>query len=254
MKTRLLIGIALVLIMVTVVMAADDPFNGTWRALPSKSDNAQSGLLILAPFTDGISIQESEGRKTNATYGLDTPYVIGSIKVVRIDDHNLASTLSLNGKVGITETGKVSPDGKHYTRSQELMDTGQKEAIEYDRVGSVPAGDAFFGTWQQVFPKPKPSGPLTYTIKIDGDSFYFAGSSNSSYKGKLDGKEQKLPEDGSIMQARRIDTQTIELSFKTTVGIAGTMLWQVKGNTLIRTISITNAQGQSRAVEFERVE
>ena len=37
MKTRLLIGIVLVLTMVTVVMAADDPFVGTWKINVSKS-------------------------------------------------------------------------------------------------------------------------------------------------------------------------------------------------------------------------
>jgi hypothetical protein len=235
-------------------MAADDPFTGTWRALPSKTAVEQANSLVLAPSAGGISIQERGGKPTIAKYGEESPFEVGTINVVRIDDHHLATTMSLDGKVLIKETGTVSPDGKQYVRKQEFVTRGSiSAAIQYDRVGPVPAGDAFFGTWQQTLPIRKDAGPVTYTIRIDGDAFDFVGSDSSNWKGKLDGKEYKQPEDGQTMQARRIDAQTIELSFKTPEGISATMLWQVKGNTLIRTTRIAYAQGQGRTVEFERV-
>jgi hypothetical protein len=255
MRNRILVVAALVLALGVMALAADDPFNGTWRALPSKTgDPLQPGLIKLTPSPDGISIQESGGEPTIVKYGQDTPYSGMTINITRIDDHNLASTFSLGGKIIAKETGTVSADGKHYVRNQEIVgEASRKSAIEYDRVGTVPAGDAFVGTWQQALPKRKETGPLTYTIKIDGDSFDFAGSNGSGFKGKLDGKKYKRPEDDSTLQARRIDAQSIELSIKTAIGVAVTQLWQVKGNTLTRTAKIADAQGQGRVVKFERV-
>jgi hypothetical protein len=257
MRTRLFVIALLVLAMATVTFAADDPFTGTWQRVPPKTgDNNQSQLnqLILKPASDGISIQQGASKPDIAHYGKDSLFQGGATwNIVRVNDHNLKSTASLDGKILINETATVSSDGKHYTRIQVMVGDARKSTIEYERVGPVPTGDAFFGTWQQILPKPKETGPLTYTIKIDGDTFDFSGSSGSSYKGKLDGKEYNHPEDGSTIQARRIDGQTIELSFRTTQGIAATQLWQLKGNNLTRTTRIGNAQGQGSVTEFERI-
>jgi hypothetical protein len=255
MKTRLSVMAIFVLAFAAAAMAADDPFNGTWRALPSKTgDIPQTGLLKLTPSPDGIIIQESGGEPVIVKYCKDIANSGLAMNITRIDDHNLATTYSLSGKIVAKEIGTVSADGKHYVRNQETVEGASRKSVEeFDRVGGAPAGDAFFGTWQRMLPKPKETGPLTYTIKIDADSFDFAGSGSSSYKGKLDGKEYKRPEDDSTMRAKRFDTQTIELSFKTTAGIPATMLWQVKGNTLTRTTKMGDARGQGRVVEFERV-
>jgi hypothetical protein len=256
MQKRPTIIVSLVLALAAITFAADDPITGTWRRVPSKTGGnnlGQSNRLILAPTSDGISVQQGESKPDIAYYGKDSPFAGGgTYNIVRVDAHNLKSTASLDGKVLINETAAVSPDGKHYTRILEMVGAARKATIEYERVGPIPSGDAFFGTWQEIA-RPSQTGPLTYTVMIDGDTFDFSGSNGSIYKGKLDGKEYKRPEDDSTMQARRIDGQTIELSFRTVQGIAATHLWQLKGNNLTRTTRIGNAQGQGSVTEFERV-
>jgi hypothetical protein len=249
MRRRLLVIASLVLAMAAVAMAADDPFTGTWRR--------QITQLTITPTGHGYSIQENKGKPTSYTYGKDFIHEGGfTVNTVRVDDHTLAYTSMKEGKVISKETATVSPDGKHYTRSQELAGSTRKFIIKYDRVGSVPPGDAFFGTWRQTSPI------TTHTIKVDGDMFYL--TENASDLGdlekltiKLDGKKSKGA-DGETIQARRIDAQTIERIQKFGDGknsFEVKIQYKVQGVTLMetQTASIPNEAPSKTVTNFERI-
>jgi hypothetical protein len=261
MRKRLIAIALVVLALAAIALASDDPFTGTWREVPSKTGDSVQDQLIMAPIGDGITIQETGNKPTTASYGKDIPYEGGStINIVKVDDHTLTSTIVINnGKNVIKETGTVSFDGKHYTRSLETIGNGRKPLIlEYDRVGSVQSGDAFFGTWKSI---PRP--PLTYTLKVDGETFDWSIGDRHTVTAKFDGKEYKRDNGTFTMQLKRIDDHTIEIVQKPSNDKSKELfngrelkdLWQVNGNTLIVTgtrQSPNNVQSKS-VVEFERI-
>ena len=152
MKHRMLSITAMVFVLWMIALAADDPFTGTWR-----DRMVEFPLMVLAPASGGISIQEGTGKPEIYPYGEDTPVVPskgmrGGFKstrnIVRIDSHTIKGTLSVDGNAMSNATGTASADGKHYTLATDYSD-GSKGTTEYDRVGPVPSGDLFFGTWRE---------------------------------------------------------------------------------------------------------
>jgi hypothetical protein len=279
MKCRILAIIALVVAFGVIAFGAADPFTGAWRQVqvPSNKGNSKpdqlrlipssdgfsiknnsSSKLILSPNSNGITIQASEGGKPNILqYGKDYLSNDGTTwNTVRVTDHMLKSAFTQGGKIIINETATVSPDGKRYTRIRELVGSPRKETLEYNRVGPAPAGDAFFGTWQEIVSE---TGPLTYRIKVEGDTFEIgADGTPEVFRAKLDGKEHKHPTYEATMQAKRSDAQTIEILFKNSADLASKgpgrpMLWQVKGDTLTLTLSTGGPQSKPINQEFERV-
>jgi hypothetical protein len=241
-----------VLVMASIAVAANDPFTGTW---------GETVLLTLAPYADGISLQTNKEKLNIAHYGKDSLGNDGStFNLVRVDDHTLKSTSSQDGKVIAKDTGTVSSDGKHYTRIRKATFAGKllKTTYEYDKVGSVPTGDAFFGTWRETSPL------MIYTIKVDGDMFYIARSGGmfpetTKLRIKLDGKDYKGTL-GETNQARRIDAQTIEIiseypATKLENKSDVKDLYQVKGNTLIQTYTETRSGREpSKSIDrFKRI-
>jgi hypothetical protein len=270
MQKRIFVIALLVLALAAVGFAADDPFTGTWRMVPPSLGNGAPQQqvpqqLIVSPMEGGISIQRSSEKPIAGKYGQDLAIADGStINIVRVDDHNIKNTISQNGKITGTQTGSVSPDGKRYSWIWERVGGG-KTTLGYDRVGPVPAGDAFFGTWQVVLsnPRPEQSGPSTYTLIVDGETFDWSIGDRHTVTAKFDGKEYKRDNGTFTMQLKRIDDHTIEIVQKPSNDKAKELfngrelkdLWQVNGNTLIVTgtrQSPDNVQSKS-VVEFERI-
>jgi hypothetical protein len=229
MRNRIFVIASLMLALAAVAFAADDPFTGTWR---------ETTQMIIKPNGEGIS-REQGGLQIDIHYGKDivVERTGATIKMVRVDDHTLKTTVSSGGKIVDNITTTVSPDGKHYTQKEEHEGTAATPVEEYERVGPVPSGDAFWGTWRRISP------PLdTYTIKIDGDLFdnKIEGPYPHSLTTKLDGKESKIGRSNATEQAKRIDAQTIEMIEKSPEGLeVGKILFQVKGDTLIETNTLT---------------
>jgi hypothetical protein len=277
-----LFGIALlVLAFAMAAIGADDPFTGTWR--DRMVDYPQ---LILAPVSGGISIQEGTGKPEIVPYGEETPVLAPegirqrfktTRNIVRIDDHTLKSTVSNDGEVGIRETATASADGKHFTRVQEFGEN-RKIITDYERVGPVPPGDLFFGTWKRAVSKNSP----TRTIKTDGDSFEW--STNGPFPGmapgltgKFDSKEYQGSGllSSSTYRLKRVDDHTIEivrtmlpreipkelaagmspeLAARIKAGFETRELWQVKGNILtITSRDQDGTQSKPEVAKYERV-
>jgi hypothetical protein len=253
MRTRLIVIASLVLALAAIAFAADDPFTGTWK---------ETSQLIIAPTADGISIQQNGGKPIIAIYGKDYSMNGITANTIRVDAHTLKTTSLMDGKAISKRTETVSPDGKHYTRIQEdvlppeLSQRGisGNSTFEYDRVGSVPSGDAFLGTWRQTSPR----SFRTYTITVEGEIFDIARNGRPWLAGKLDGNESK-DTIGGTNQAKRIDAQTIEIISTFTDGtntLESKHLYQVKDNTLIETnINTTPPYGKTfkSIVNYERI-
>jgi hypothetical protein len=255
MPKRLFVSVSLVLALAAITFAVDDPFTGTWR---------ETAQMIILPNGDGYSFQLNGEKPSIHIYGKDSLANDGStVKFVRVDSHHLTGTIGTNVRTLLNETATISPDGKRYTRTREFVGASFKEILEYDRVGPVPTGDAFFGTWKQTSPL------KTLTIKVNGDMFNEAQRRNPPLRIenrtisepnltlKLGGKESKGA-DGVTHQAKRIDAQTIEVIQKTasdTNTFEQTTLYQVKGNTLIETTTSTlpNRKPSETITNFERI-
>jgi hypothetical protein len=252
MRTRLFVFASLVLAMAAITFAADDPFTGTWR---------ETEQFTISPNGNGLSIQEDGMPTVNLTYGKDYLEYGAKANTVRVDDHTFKTTYSKDAKVTSNRTETVSPDGKHYTLIQESVISPEliqrgisgRSTFEFDRVGSVPSGDAFLGTWRLIFPL------KLYTIKADAGTASVTDSGRLWFAEKLDGKESERQY--VTNQAKRIDAQTIELVQKLSAkssqpsGFVTTVLFQVKGDTLIETRTVTrpNEEPSKNVTHFERI-
>jgi hypothetical protein len=192
MKGRLFVLVVLVLAFAAAVMAADNPVTGTWQAfLPVLP--VGGGQVIISPASGGISIQMDEGKPETALYGKDSSITGGIWNIVRIDDHNLKSTASRqDGKMVVNETATVSVDGNHYTRTQVEVSSGQKSILEYERVGPMQKGDAFWGTWKRVRLDSQETAP-PLRLELIGDGTKVTGTilrwepKVEIYDGKIEG-------------------------------------------------------------------
>jgi TPR repeat protein len=244
---------------------ANDPFTGTWKEISQ---------MIITPAADGISIQRNGEKPIIASYGKDYLLTRVTANTVRVDDHTLkTTTFSLDGKVISKSTETVSPDGKHYIQESAVPSEVSQRVfgIEYDRVGPVPSGDAFFGTWRRT------SNLNIQTIKVEGETFTLLDNGRLRFAQKLDGKESEgklltprvtridsqTTELTQTYQAKRIDSQTIEVIQKLSAKIGQTplsvsvrrVLFQVKGDTLIETNTGTPSglESDKHVTNFERM-
>jgi hypothetical protein len=254
MTKRILVSLGLVLVMVACAVAADDPFNGTWQ---TKYDSfPQLRQLIIAPVDGGVSIQQGEGKPEIILYGKDTLRADGNtINATRIDGHTIKTTTSRDGKVLQSTTGTVSADGMQFTPIIE-SDGGRMTPRAYDRIGPVPSGDAFFGTWKQNVV------PTIYVLKVDSETFDWTLNGKPRLTAKFDGTEYKNSL-GAMTTLKRIDPYTIEMISKLPAPKASNdlasklppemkMVWKVKNNTLTLTQG-RNDVTAGTTMEFERV-
>jgi hypothetical protein len=251
-------------------------------------------VFTWTPNADGITLTRSSNAKPQVFgYGkeflVDEEYAALTVKWIRIDAHTLKGTFSRNDRTLLyTNITTVSPDGQHSTRVEEYAG-GRKQTYKYDRIGPVPAGDTFMGTWRLVLPR------YFRIIKVDGDSLEWSSDVQSTeaktpsqtaptfirgQRGKLDGKEYQDTSRGGTIAATtrmtRIDANTIEVITKVppiqipkglttrlspaaelrSKGYEQKVVAQLKGNTLIYTTTDKlqdGAQTEPSIIEYERV-
>ena len=271
MRKQIMTAAVFILVHAAAASAADDPFTGTWQ---------ETILLILAPVSGGISIQDGTQKPEIVLYGQDTPRTNGfTTNTVRIDDRTLQSTISRNGEVSFNETATSSADGKHFARVEEFLDSS-KLTYEYDRIGPVPSGDLFFGSWKQILVN---IGARTIsrarTVKVDGDSFEWTGPGplKPGLTGKFDGREYqgrgffgiftyvlKRTDDHTIEMVRKEahpenrPDWAAEISAETEPSVSKVSesreIWRVKGDILtITSQDQDGTQSEPTVQEFERV-
>jgi hypothetical protein len=225
---------------------AADPLAGTWKLIESKNDNPPQGTY--AATANGVSIQNAPNKPVVANYdGKDYPTGVGTtISVSKSNDHTLVITTKRNGQIRFTSTRTVSSDGKRLTAVGEAKGVAgsTKETQVYDRVGPPPGGDAFLGTWREDVAKRKFDPPYTYTIKVDGDQVDLTTSERHIFTAKLDDKATKRDDQDNTMRLKRIDANTVEMVDDSPVRPPQTRRWQLKGNTLVETLTGTGPDGK----------
>jgi hypothetical protein len=255
---RMLLFVSVISICATTLFAAD-PLTGTWRLDPTKTENSIPIQTIITPTANGISARIGQGNLTDLPWdGNDHPISrTMTANVVRVNDHTLVLTIKSGGKVFTKMTMTASDDGKQLAMVEEGTNLGEpyKNTIMEDRVGAVPMGDAFFGTWQPDSSKTKFEPPPTLTFKVDEDTLDFTTGKTHVFTAKLDGKDHKPDSSNATMRLTRIDDHTIEIIETLSSGSATqTTQWQVKGDQLISTRTVTSGGKTSRLVQYyERV-
>lgn len=129
---------------------------------------AEMGRLVIAPSGDGLSFRRSIYEEPQVIiYGKEfaddsfypermagLPPVMAT--VVRVDDHALEFSYRDNGELVFQCIYAVSPNGKQL-KAIGLYSGRSANSTIYKRIGSIPDGDAFFGTWQRPWPNLKES-------------------------------------------------------------------------------------------------
>lgn len=141
-------------VVVTTVFAAD-MFAGTWKANVAKStpvpNPAKEDVQTVEAVPNGLRVVDdgvtADGHKAHAEWtvkfdgkqyptkmmrdGKPDPRVEGgTISAIRIDDHTLQFTLTVNGKVFMQVRNVISTDGKTRTATQMRTSAdGQQQAV-----------------------------------------------------------------------------------------------------------------------------
>lgn len=238
---------------------ADDPFTGTWRLDPSRTENSAPSQLTFRSITNGISLQTDRQMPFVAYYnGKDYPLGTGrTINALRLNDHTLVSTTKRNGKILSKATVTVSPDGKQTTTFTEgrAKEGTYKDISVRDRVGPAPSGDAFLGTWQEDLSQTQYEPSLTYQLRVTGAKLDLTTNRGEVIRAKLDGKDHRQDTSDTTVRLNRIDGHTIEMFQESPTGPPVRSRWQVLGTMLTVTVTGTAAQGKPFKVVqyFERI-
>ncbi len=143
-------ALVVMLLSVTALFAADNPFVGTWKTNLAKSKYSpgppptNSGTVTIAPNGDNgikVSVENvtAKGEKTAINYsanfdGKEYPFVQTgpgavsgqTVTLKRIDSHTVERVTYLHGKKSVTEHWVASKDGKIRTNTQTGTDAQGK--------------------------------------------------------------------------------------------------------------------------------
>ena len=189
--------------LIPALALAQSPFDGTWRVvpgsdqLPTKPDVylLQGGTYHCPTCDPPLAIEaDGKGHKISAPC-----YDSVSVKVV--DSRTTEETDKRNGKTVGTSKMTVSSDGKTATVDSTEMCNAKGDVItlkkSMERVAQGPEGaHAVSGSWRTTKYLNMSENALVFTMKLEGDTFYFADPTGQSYTAKLDGTETLLSKTG----------------------------------------------------------
>jgi len=176
--------------------------DGTWKAdidsvtFEGKPDEY---LLQAGQYSCKSCVPSYTVAADGAFHAVSLPYA-DNVSVKIDDDHNLTRTAKKGGRqVGQTKM-TVSADGNTLTGA--FTDTSAPDAPpskgEYTetRVSPAPAGaHAVSGQWKPGKLANFNAEALTFTYKVDGDTFHYSSPSGYSYDAKLDGPDVPIKGD-----------------------------------------------------------
>jgi hypothetical protein len=167
MRIRLVTALALVLVLVGSLAAAENPFAGTWKSNPAKSK--LTGDTMKFAKTEAGAIRWS-GSGLSYTFKMDGKEYKGPLgeAVVwkQIDDSTWETTYTRKGTLVDTDTSKLSPDGKTLTVvSKGTKPNGEtfEDTTVYERISGE---KGLFGGWKDK--QVKVSAPSTLEIASSG--------------------------------------------------------------------------------------
>ena len=194
MRTRIGIALVLLLVLVGVITAAENPFPGTWKLNLSKSKVTGDTMTFEKTASGAIRYTASGVSYTFKVDGTEYKGAFADDLVAwkQIDDHTWEDTFKRRGRLESTETTKLSADGKTMTVvSRGTKTNGEKwEATTvYERL----TGDkGLIGKWRDKEAKMNVGSPSILVIKASGaDGLMFTIGSTSGDL-KFDGKDYPI--------------------------------------------------------------
>jgi hypothetical protein len=206
MKKLLFLG-SLAALLMPVLAAAQNPFDGTWKIdmnkvdFPKKPDVflLQNGMYECKTCAPPYKIK-ADGTDQSVS---GHPY-IDTIAIEVVSDHEIKETDKKDGKVVGTSSTTVSPDGSTlmFTFSDSSNTNGGPPVTgkgEAARVAKGPAGsNAVSGSWRTTKIESMSDNATVWTYKVSGDEITMTNPTGQSYTAKLSGAEAPMKGDPGV--------------------------------------------------------
>jgi len=244
-------------LLASALWAANDPFVGEWKLIPSKS-KLTDVMKVASVAGNKYAFDFGGGPETIAADGTDQPAGFSTTLSVTIEAPDSWKVVrKKDGHVLLTGIWHLSKDGNtlmdDYT---EFAPNGSSTNVKY--VYKRTAGTSgFAGTWEST----SETVNSVFVIKVqpyEGDGLSFIDSSEGVTKSvKFDGKDYpnvgaNVPA-GLVSSARRVDQHTLEVTDKFNGKVADTQEIQLSsdGKTLTMTVH-TAGRTEPNILVFER--
>lgn len=213
---KLLIGGMLLVFLFPLHVVAQSAFDGTWKIDVDQvkaSTKPRVFTLKDGEYTCDCAppIKVKADGMDHAVTGHDR---YNSVAVKVVDDHTVAETGKLDGKVIYTLTTKVAPDSKTATFESISNKPSGPSTVKgtMTRVAAgAPGSNALAGSWRTTSYQSASESALSYTYKIAGDTVSMSNPEGESYTAKLDGKPVPYKGDpGTDMIAVKMVGNTME--------------------------------------------
>ena len=204
------------LLLMPAAALASSAFDGTWKTrMDSMKTTGKPDVYVIADGTYTCSSCNPEVKvKADGADHTVTGHDYDSKAVKLVDAKTVEITNKLAGKVIVTNTMTVSPDGS--TLSGKFTDySGTKPATgaytEKRVAAAAPGAHAISGSWQaeQMGEANDALRTVSYEMKGDHFSMHWNGQ---TYDAKFDGKEYPITGDPThtVVTLKRIDANTVE--------------------------------------------
>jgi hypothetical protein len=204
---KLFFPLVLAVLATPAIVAAQSPFDGTWKVDMSKVNfpkdpdtfNLQDGVYQCMTCVPPYTIQADGGDQPVTGH----PY-FDSVAIKVVSDNQIEETDKKDGKVVATSTSTISTDG--HTMKFVFSDssntnggppvTGSGEAA---RVAKGPAGShAISGSWRTTKIEGMSDNATVFTYKVDGKEITMTNPTGQTYTAKLNGTEAPMKGDPGI--------------------------------------------------------
>jgi hypothetical protein len=200
---KLLFARLAMLVLMPVVVLAQNAFDGTWKIdvnnaqFPKKPDVflLQNGMYECKTCVPPVEVK-ADGQDHSVS---GHPYY-DSVAIKVVNDHEIEETDKKNGKTVTTSQSTVSSDGNtmmfSFSDSSNTNGdpvTGKGEAT---RGAKGPAGsNAISGSWRTTKIESVSDNGLMFSYKVSGDELTMTAPTGQSYTAKLNGPEAPMKGD-----------------------------------------------------------
>ena len=226
MKTRILkCGFIAALCCATSAALAQNPFAGTWKIDYAKS-HVTGDTISFTPEANGrVRVTENGRSYSFKPDGSNTTDPMGAIEQWTKVDNNDWKSVTKVGPQTVTETMKVSDDGKTLTDSATGTKPNGDPINSTSTYARTAPGNGLFGTWKNT--KVSNSSPNTAQIEANGDNgiVWKIPEIKATVTLNFDGKEV-APTGPTVPHGLMLSaTKTGPRGFKLTEKMNGKLIW-----------------------------
>ena len=243
--------LTLLCLMITTLLAADDPFVGKWKLNFAKSNIDGEQLQIEDLGGNKYKITSHNASSIITADGTDQPDQFGTTTSIALLGSNAwRMVVKEDGKVAQSMTYTLSPHGTIQIKGANTRPDGSTLDWEEElkRVGS---GSGWTGTWEEVREK----GTLSLELDIEayeGEGLTFKSPDYLAVVSmRFDGRDyatvgSNKPTDGALFSGKRVDERSLKISYKKNGKLVENRTYQISpdGKTLTITAIGTQESGQ----------